>query len=251
MIVDAGAWLDAEGNLTALNFDQRRATLRAQLATGGIRIPAYTRQTAALDRLEAAGKRERYERAATEVMDAIGAQVKTVWRNDTLELASGEDPDKTLLKYRTERTFEDTRPAAERIEIQTPHGPSVTWRETGGTETFTRTVREKRRLLSRDIPELIRLLAETERLDGQALDLDGNPITPPGQPFNHAQYKAALLNDLRERQLAVDIDEQARIMAGNLLRRRISARTGEAAAIMRSAARNLPNDDTRSEDNGD
>ena len=94
----------------------------------------------------------------------------------------------------------------------------------------------KRELLARDVPKLIDLLVAADDADGLMADLDGNPATPD-ERLDARRYKLKLLNDLKARQTAVDLDAQAEAVYDALARRRSERAAAEAEAILRASVR--------------
>lgn len=243
-MIGAGAWVDADGNLSALDLDGRRELLRAQLAAGNIRIPDYLAQKARLDKIEASGRRPRYERAAADVTAALGTEIKTLWTGGGARLAAGEDPARKILDYTLTETKRELVPEIKEVNrgytggILFGGGPSIVRRETGRLVERETTVRRKRELLASDVAKVIDLLISADDADGLMADLDGNPATP-AERLDARAYKARLIGDIKARQLAVDLDTQAQAIYDALSRRRAEQAVLEARAITRAAGLGL------------
>jgi hypothetical protein len=241
-MVGAGVWADPEGNIRPVTLDESRGLLVAQLEAGNIGLTHYHAQKARLDKIEASGRKARYERAAAEVADALGETVGTVWADGGSRLASGEDPERKLGRITVTETEKKLVPEMEEVDrgytggLLFGGGPSVERRKTGRMVERERTVTRKRELLARDVPKLVDLLVAADDADGLMADLDGNPATPD-ERLDARRYKLKLLNDLKARQTAVDLDAQAEAVYDALARRRSERAAAEAEAILRASVR--------------
>ncbi|MDI9598146.1 MAG: hypothetical protein QM323_01450, partial [Acidobacteriota bacterium] len=157
-------------------------------------------------------------------------------------LAAGEDPARKILDYTLTETKRELVPEIKEVNrgytggILFGGGPSIVRRETGRLVERETTVRRKRELLARDVPKLIDLLVAADDADGLMADLDGNPATPD-ERLDARRYKLKLLNDLKARQTAVDLDAQAEAVYDALARRRSERAAAEAEAILRASVR--------------
>ena len=239
----AGARPDADGNVTAMTADESREWLRAQLAAGHIRAGDYASVTAGLDRIERSGRKERYERVSAEVSAALGAEIKTLWTDAGAVLSEKEDPARKIGSYTYEERRGEQVPETETVTAYRGGSlfgvPSAQSRPTGRMTERSTAVRVKRELLASDMAKAVNLLMDAESADGIRLDLDGNPLTPD-KPFDAREYRVKLLSDIKNRQLAVDLDTQAAVMGDALSRYRRDQRYLEAAAVMKNAALRLP-----------
>ena len=243
-MIGAGAWVDADGNLSALDLDGRRELLRAHLDAGNIRIPDYLAQKARLDKIEASGRRPRYERAAADVTAALGTEIKTLWTDGGARLAAGEDPARKIADLTVTETRRELVPEVEEVSrgytggILFGGGPSIVRSETGRLVERETTVRRKRELLAADVAKAIDLLTAADDADGLMADLDGNPATPH-ERIDARAYKARLIGDIKARQLAVDLDTQAQAIYDALSGRRTEQAVLEARAVTRAAGLGL------------
>lgn len=243
-MIGAGAWVDADGNLSALDLDGRRELLRAQLDAGNIRIPDYLAQKARLDKIEASGRRPRYERAAADVTAALGTEIKTLWTDGGARLAAGEDPARKIADLTVTETRRELVPELEEVSrgytggILFGGGPSIVRRETGRLVERETVVKRKRELLAADVAKVIDLLISADAADGLMADLDGNPATP-AERLDARAYKARLIGDIKARQLAVDLDTQAQAIYDALSGRRTEQAVLEARAVTRAAGLGL------------
>ena len=242
-MVGAGVWADPEGNIRPVTLDESRGLLVAQLEAGNIGLTHYHTQKARLDKIEASGKKARYERAAAEVSDALGEDIKTLWSPDGgSRLAAGEDPERKLGRITIAETEKKLVPEFETVDrgyvggVDFGGGPSRVRRKTGRMVERERTVTRKRELLARDVPKLIDLLVAADDADGLMADLDGNPATPD-ERLDARRYKLRLLADLKARQFAVDLDAQSMAIHDALARRRSERAFNEAQAILRASVR--------------
>jgi len=241
-MVGAGVWADPEGNIRPVTLDESRGLLVAQLEAGNIALPHYHTQKARLDKIEASGRKARYERAAAEVADALGETVGTVWADGGARLAADKDADRAVAEITVAETEKKLVPEFETVDrgyvggILFGGGPSVERRKTGRLVERERTVTRKRELLARDVPKLIDLLVAADDADGLMADLDGNPATPD-ERLDARRYKLKLLADLKARQLSVDLDAQAEAVYDALARRRSERAAAEAEAILRASVR--------------
>ena len=239
-MIGAGAWVDAEGNVAALDLDGRRELLRAQLDAGNIRIPDYLAQKARLDKIEASGRRPRYERAAADVSAALAEEIKTLWTDGGARLAACEDPARKILDYTLAETKRELVPEVEEVSrgytggILFGGGPATQRRETGRLVERETVVKRKRELLASDVAKVIDLLISADDADGLMADIDGNPATP-AERIDARAYKARLIADIKARQLAVDLDTQAAAIYDALSGRRREQAVLEARAITRAA----------------
>ena len=253
-MIGAGAWVDADGTLSALDLDGRRELLRAQLDAGNIRIPDYLAQKARLDKIEASGRRPRYERAAADVTAALGTEIKTLWTDGGARLAAGEDPARKILDYTLTETKRELVPEIKEVNrgytggILFGGGPSIVRSETGRLVERETVVKRKRELLASDVAKVIDLLTAADDADGLMADLDGNPATPH-ERIDARAYKARLIGDIKARQLAVDLDTQAQAIYDALTGRRTKQAVLEARAITRAAGLgNAAEPDTEDDD---
>lgn len=243
-MIGAGAWVDADGTLSALDLDGRRELLRAQLDAGNIRIPDYLANKAKLDKIEASGRRPRYERAAADVTAALGTEIKTLWTDGGARLAAGEDPARKIADLTVTETRRELVPEIEETDrrytggILFGGGPSKVRRETGRLVERETIVRRKRELLASDVAKVIDLLTAADDADGLMADLDGNPATPH-ERIDARAYKARLIGDIKARQLAVDLDTQAAAIYDALSGRRTEQAVLEARAVTRAAGLGL------------
>lgn len=243
-MIGAGAWVDADGNLSALDLDGRRELLRAHLDAGNIRIPDYLAQKARLDKIEASGRRARYERAAADVSAALAEEIKTLWTDGGARLAAGEDPARKILDYTVPEPKRELVPEVEEVSrgytggILFGGGPATARRETGRLVERETVVKRKRELLAADVAKVIDLLMAADDADGLMADLDGNPATPH-ERIDARAYKARLIGDIKARQLAVDLDTQAAAIYDALSGRRREQTVLEARAITRAAGLGL------------
>ena len=242
-MIGAGVWADPEGNIRPVTLDESRGLLVAQLEAGVIGLTHYLTQKARLDKIEASGKKARYERAAAEVADALGEDLKTLWSPDGgSRLASGEDPERKLGRITVTETEKKLVPEMKEVDrgytggLLFGGGPSVERRMTGRLVERERTVTRKRELLARDVPKLVDLLVAADDADGLMVDLDGNPATPD-EKLDARRYKLRLLADLKARQFAVDLDAQSMAIHDALARRRSERAFNEAQAILRASVR--------------
>jgi len=258
-MVGAGAWVDPDGNLTALNLDERRGLLRAQLDAGNIRIPDYLANKAKLDKIEASGRRPRYERAAADVSAALATEIKTLWTDGGARIASGEDPARKVLDYTVPELKRELVPETETVTAYrggTMLGiPATQTRRTGRMVERVSTVRRKRELLAADVAKVIDLLMAADDADGLMADLDGNPATAAVR-LDARAYKASLIGDIKARQLAVDLDTQAAGIYDALTARRRDQAISEARAVTRAARAGLSagpetEDDDQEEEDAD
>jgi len=261
-MIGAGAWVTPEGEVAALDLDQRRELLRAQLDAGNIRIPDYLAQKSRLDKIETSGRRQRYERAAADVSAALAEEIKTLWTDGGARLAAGEDPARKILDYTVTETKRELVPEVEEVNrgytggILFGGGPSIVRRETGRLVERETVVKRKRELLASDVAKVIDLLMAADDADGLMADLDGNPATPH-ERIDARAYKARLIGDIKARQLAVDLDTQAAAIYDALSGRRAEQAVLEARAVTRAAGLGLaagpdPEDaDDLEEDNAD
>ena len=243
-MIGAGAWVTPEGEVAALDLDQRRELLRAQLDAGNIRIPDYLAQKARLDKIEASGRRPRYERAAADVTAALGTEIKTLWTDGGARLAAGEDPARKILDYTLAETKRELVPEIKEVNrgytggILFGGGPSIVRSETGRLVERETVVKRKRELLAADVAKVIDLLTAADEADGLMADLDGNPATP-AERIDARAYKAKLIGDIKARQLAVDLDTQAAAVYDAITARRAGQAVLEARAVTRAAGLGL------------
>ena len=243
-MIGAGAWVTPEGEVAALDLDQRRELLRAQLDAGNIRIPDYLAQKSRLDKIETSGRRQRYERAAADVSAALAEEIKTLWTDGGARLAAGEDPARKILDYTVTETKRELVPEVEEVNrgytggILFGGGPSKVRRETGRLVERETVVKRKRELLASDVAKVIDLLMAADDADGLMADLDGNPATPH-ERIDARAYKARLIGDIKARQLAVDLDTQAAAIYDALSGRRAEQAVLEARAVTRAAGLGL------------
>ena len=201
-------------------------------------------QKARLDKIEASGRRPRYERAAADVGAALAEEIKTLWTDGGARLAAGEDPARKILDYTLTETKRELVPEIKEVSrgytggIQFGGGPATARRETGRLVERETTVRRKRELLAADVAKVIDLLTAADEADGLMADLDGNPATP-GVKLDARAYKAKLIGDIKARQLAVDLDTQAAAIYDALSGRRREQAVLEARAITRAAGLGL------------
>jgi hypothetical protein len=243
----AGARVDADGRVVAMTTDESREWLRAQLAAGNIRAKDYGTITTGLDKIEKSGQKARYERVAAEVTAALGTEVQTLWTDAGAALKDKEDPARKIGSYTFEETRRELVPETESVTAYRGGAgfglPATQSRPTGRTVERVTAVRRKRELFASDVAKVIDLLMEAEGADGLRLDLDGNPMTPD-KPFDARAYRTRLLTDIKNRQLAVDLDTQAATLAGAVSLYRRDQRMLEASAVLKNAALKLPNDTT-------
>jgi len=242
-MIGAGVWTDPGGNVRPVTLDESRGLLVAQLEAGNIGLAHYHREKARLDKIEASGRKARYERAAAEVADALGEDIKTLWSPDGgSRLAASEDPARKLGDITVAETEKKLVPEFEVVDrgytggVLFGGGPSVERRRTGRLVERERVISRKRGLLARDVPKLVDLLAAADDADGLMADLDGNPATPD-EKLDARRYKLKLLADLKARQFSVDLDAQSMAIHDALARRRSERAFNEAQAILRASVR--------------
>lgn len=254
-MIGAGAWLDQEGNVVAVDTESQKSILRSALFEGHIRIPDYTAQMSKIKNIEESGQKEQHLKAAAEICSVLGTEIKTLWKDSALALDEKTDPNKKLTSYSFTETetkmIDETKPGSS-AGTYTGIGfiPSVPER-TGRKIEQTTQIKRKRDILAGDIPKLVNLVIAADSADGLLVDLDGNPATPASK-IERQKFKEQLFRDLKNKVMSVDIDTQAKGIFEALSGRARDSRVLEATAIKKNVGLNLPiNEANQSESDND
>lgn len=254
-MIGAGAWLDPEGNVVAVDTESQKSILRSALFEGHIRIPDYTAQMSKITSIEQSGQKEQHLKAAAEICSVLGTDIKALWKDSALTLDEKTDPNKKLASYSFTETetkmVDETKPGSS-VGTYTGIGfiPSVPER-TGRKIEQTTQIKRKRDILAGDIPKLVNLVIAADSADGLLVDLDGNPATPASK-IERQKFKEQLFRDLKNKVMAVDIDTQAQGVFEALSSRARDSRVLEATAIKKNAGLGLPaNEANQSERDND
>jgi hypothetical protein len=254
-MIGAGAWLDPEGNVTAVDTESQKSILRSALYDGQIRIPDFNAQMSKIKSVELSGKKEQHLKAAAEICTVLGTEIKAIWKDSSLALDEKTDPNKKLSSFsitETETKLVDEMAPGSNAGTYTGVGfiPSTS-KPTGRKIEQTIQIKKKREILSKDIPKLANLLIAADSADGLLVDLDGNPATPATK-VERQKFKEQLFRDIKNKVMAVDIDTQAKGIFEALSKRARDNSVLEATAISKNAGLNLPADEAKqSEQNND
>jgi len=254
-MIGAGAWLDPEGNVTAVDTESQKSILRSALYEGQIRIPDYTAQMAKIKSIEQSGQKEQHLKAAAEICSVLGTEIKALWKDSLITLDEKTDHNKKLSSYsftETETKLVDEMAPGSNAGTYTGVGfiPSVS-KPTGRKIEQTTQIKRKRDIFAGDIPKLVNLLIAADSADGLLVDLDGNPATPATK-VERQKFKEQLFRDLKNKVMSVDIDTQAKGIFEALSKRARDTRVLEATSISKNAGLGLPaSEANQSEQNND
>jgi hypothetical protein len=254
-MIGAGAWLDQEGNVVAVDTESQKSILRSALYEGQIRIPDFNAQMSKIKSVELSGKKEQHLKAAAEICTVLGTEIEAIWKDSSLALEEKTDPNKKLSSYsitETETKLVDEMAPGSNAGTYTGFGfiPSTS-KPTGRKIEQTIQIKKKREILSKDIPKLANLLIAADSADGLLVDLDGNPATPASK-IERQKFKEQLFRDLKNKVMSVDIDTQAQGIFEALSKRARDNRVLEATAIKKNVGLNLPvNEANQSESDND
>lgn len=234
--LEAGVWVDPEGNLQPLDMPQRRQTALDALDKGVIDIPHYAAIQSKLDAVEKSGRQADYEQISADVASALAPDVETVFKDGRVSLSDKEkDPARVVARYTVEEKGMKTEPVTRALPSYM--GIPVTV-PTGETRNVEVTTHSKKELMAKDIPQIISLLMDAKRTQGMPVwrDLNGNTVKKPTKSsFN--DYKEFLLNDFSDRQTALDIDAKSAKARDAIAAVRYNFAADEARVLRSAAAR--------------
>lgn len=257
-MIRAGIAVDPQtGRAVALAPEQQADANLAALADGQISPASYTATAKTLEQGRDQLRKDKARKIAQDVCAALGTEIETVWNGTAAELKEKEDPAKKIGSYTYDETVK--RMVPDRTAELIPGGmdpvtgmPAMRFSGTGKLIERTSTVRRKRDLLAADVAKAVDLLMGADAADGLLVDLDGNPSTPSVKMDARA-YTAKLLDDIKKRQLAVDLDTQLDGVYDALAIRDADRRATAGEAMRRSPFWRLrqPQQQTAHSDNAD